>query len=89
MLTGGRAKGKKALVVMAVEVVTEPRGFGHCRMRVIPDASAAILHGFVRDNIEPGATAITDRWTGYQGLDKLGYRQIGVTKAPPRLAART
>ena len=33
-LAGGRAKGKKALVAVAVEV-TSPKGFGRCRMRVI------------------------------------------------------
>ena len=72
-LAGGRAKGKKALVAIAVEV-TEPKGFGRCRMHIIPEASAATLHGFVTDNVAAGATVITDGWTGYLGIDKLGYR---------------
>lgn len=33
-LRGGRAKGKKALVAIAVEVKS-PKGFGRCRMRII------------------------------------------------------
>ena len=72
-LAGGRAKGKKALVAIAVEV-TEPKGFGRCRMHIIPEASAATLHGFVTDNVAAGATVITDGWTGYLGIDKLGHR---------------
>jgi transposase-like protein len=71
-LRGGRAKGKKVLTCIAVEV-HEPRGFGRCRMAPIADGSAASLHGFVTDHVEPGATIITDGWAGYRGLDKLGY----------------
>ena len=45
-LRGGRAKGKKVLVGVAIEVI-EPRGFGRCRMQVLTDASAATLHAFI------------------------------------------
>jgi transposase-like protein len=31
------------------------------------------LHRFVTDNVEPGATVITDAWQGYRGLEGLGY----------------
>jgi len=71
-LAGGRAPGKKVLVGIAVEV-REPRGFGRCRMQPVADASAASLHPFIQDNVEPGARVITDGWQGYHGLDKLGY----------------
>ncbi len=71
-LRGGRQRGKKSLVVVAVEV-HEPKGFGRCRMRIVPDASAETLHHFVRDHIEPGTTVITDGWQGYAGLENLGY----------------
>lgn len=71
-LAGGRAKGKKALVGVAVED-TEPRGYGRCRMTILADGSAATLHPFITDHVEPGATVITDGWTGYRGIDKLGY----------------
>jgi transposase-like protein len=72
-LPGGRAKGKKALVGVAVEV-KEPRGYGRCRMTIISDGSAASLHPLVTGNVEPGTTVITDGWQGYAGIDKLGYR---------------
>lgn len=71
-LRGGRQKGKKALVGVAVEV-REAKGFGRCRMAILADASAASLHPFVTGHVEPGATVITDAWPGYSGIDELGY----------------
>ena len=52
-LAGGRAKGKKSLVGIAVEV-REPKGLGRCRMGVLADASAGSLHPFVSAHVEPG-----------------------------------
>jgi transposase-like protein len=71
-LRGGRAKGKKALAGVAVEV-KEPRGYGRCRMAILADASASSLRSFVTAHVEPGATVITDGWSGYAGIEKLGY----------------
>lgn len=71
-LSGGRARGKKVLVGIAVEIL-EPRGYGRCRMLPLADASAASLHPFVTEHVEPGARVVTDAWQGYCGLDKLGY----------------
>jgi transposase-like protein len=71
-LAGGRARGKKVLTAIAVEV-REPKGYGRCRMMPLADASAASLHPFVTDHVEPGATVITDGWQGYHGLSNLGY----------------
>lgn len=71
-LPGGRARGRKVLTGIAVEVVG-PRGLGRCRMQPLADGSAASLHPFVTDHVEAGARVITDGWLGYHGLDKLGY----------------
>src|SRR5664280_3822692 len=70
-LRGGRKKGKKSLVGVAVEL-RQPRGYGRCRM-ILRDGSAASLHPFVTEHVEPGATVITDAWQGYRGINKLGY----------------
>jgi transposase-like protein len=51
----GRGAAGKALVAVAVEL-HEPKGFGRCRLRVIPDAKAVSLDPFLRDYIEPGVT---------------------------------
>ncbi|MGH9113657.1 MAG: IS1595 family transposase [Acidimicrobiales bacterium] len=70
-LRGGRAKGKKSLVGVAVEL-TEPEGYGRCRMALLADASAGSLQAFLRDHVEPGAVVITDGWMGYHGIGELG-----------------
>ncbi len=71
-LSGGRAKGKKVLTCIAVEL-RESKGLGRCRIQPIDDASSASLHPFVTDHIAPGATLVTDGWQGYSGLQRLGY----------------
>jgi transposase-like protein len=71
-LQGGRAKGKKALVGIAIEV-KEPKGFGRCRMAILTDASAVSLRPFVTDHVEVGSMVITDAWQGYHGIAGLGY----------------
>jgi len=63
-LAGGRAKGKKVLVGVAVERV-EPKGFGRCRMVPLADASGESLRAFLRDNVQEGAKVITDGWRSY------------------------
>jgi transposase-like protein len=68
----GKGRGDKVLTGIAVEV-KEPSGYGRCRIAPLVDASAASLHAFVRDHVEPGATVITDGWKGYLGLDRHGY----------------
>ena len=70
-LRGGRARGDKALVVVAVEA--RGAASGRVRMRIVDDASAQTLHPFVQANVAVGATVRTDGWQGYRGLDKLGY----------------
>ena len=71
-LRGGRARGKKVLTGVAVES-RDPNGIGRCRMLPLADGSAASLHAFVTNHVEPGARVITDGWRGYLGLDQLGY----------------
>lgn len=67
----GRGGVAKALIVIAVQA--HGNAIGRIRMRVIPDASADSLNGFVKDCIEPGSTIHTDGWPGYSGLRKEGY----------------
>jgi len=69
----GRQTESKALVVIAAQ--TDGPGTGRIRMRVIEDASAASLHSFVKDCIDPGSTIHTDGWQGYAGLETKGYQR--------------
>src|SRR5208282_6694257 len=50
-LSGGRAKGKKVLTCIAIEIV-EPKGFGRCRMAPVADASSESLQSFVLGGCE-------------------------------------
>jgi len=68
-LAGGRAKGKKALVGIAVERF-EPKGLGRCRMAWMLDASSASLRAFLIDHVQPGATVISDGWQPYRPATK-------------------
>jgi transposase-like protein len=69
----GRQTESKALVVIAAQA--DGPGTGRIRMRVIDDASAASLHSFVKDCIDPGSTVHTDGWQGYAGLETKGYQR--------------
>jgi transposase-like protein len=64
-LRGGRAKGKKSLVAIAVER-REPKGFGRCRMAILADASTDSLQAFLTDHVQEGSTVITDGWAPYR-----------------------
>jgi transposase-like protein len=64
-LRGGRQKGKKSLVGVAIER-HQPKGFGRCRMAILPDASAASLRAFLVNHVEEGATVVTDGWLAYR-----------------------
>jgi len=68
----GRQIESKTLVVIAAQ--QDGTKIGRVRMKQIPDASSASLHAFITASIEPGSTVVTDAWTGYSGLEALGYR---------------
>ena len=72
----GRGAAGKTLVAAALEVLDEgekKERAGRLRLRIIPDASAASLHGFIRDAVGPAATIRTDDWSGYEGVPCHGY----------------
>ncbi|EQD69695.1 hypothetical protein B1A_06739, partial [mine drainage metagenome] len=64
-LRGGRAKGKKALVGIAIEV-KDPKGFGRCRIAPLVDASTESLRAFLIDHVEDGTKVVTDGWQPYR-----------------------
>jgi transposase-like protein len=62
-LRGGRQKGKKALVIVAVE--QRQKGFGRARMVPVADAKAETVRAFLTDHVEPGSTVVTDGFASY------------------------
>src|SRR5664279_411569 len=87
-LRGGRKKGKKSLVGVAVEL-RQPRGYGRCRMMILRDGSAASLHPFVTEHVEPGATVITDAWQGYRGINSSATPTNRAANGPLAPAGKT
>ncbi len=80
----GRGVHHKTLVTAAVEVRhREPgtaqdkrkdgRYAGRVRLAVAPDRSADSLCGFVQSAVVPGTLIVSDDWSGYGSLRKLGY----------------
>jgi len=75
----GRGTENKILVAIAVELITKEKGkkgrnrMGRARIQTVSDASQKSLHGFIKSNVELGSTVITDGWSGYASLDKIGY----------------
>lgn len=96
-VTRGEGKGvhadDKTLVVAAVEVRQRPakkgdkpmrrggRYAGRLRLEIVPDRTAKSLTSFVEAAVAPGAMVITDTWTGYGKLSKLGYDHLPVVES--------
>jgi transposase-like protein len=76
----GRYTEDKAIVAIAVEIVGEKR-LGRIRMRCIPDVSAESLEPFVTGVVEPRTSVLTDGWSGYAGLSRIGYDHIVINQS--------
>jgi transposase-like protein len=81
---GGRTPGEKILVGVGIEH-RKPRGFGRCRLAVLPDASTESLGAFLAAYVEPGSTVVTDGWQPYRGALAGTYEHERYV-APGRLA---
>ena len=84
-MRGGRQRGKKVLTGIAVEV-REPKGIGRCRMAPLDDASGDTLGTFVTENVQPGATVITDGWAAYRAISGKGYQHRPINQKAARAA---
>jgi hypothetical protein len=65
----GRSKGKKKLVIVALEKLPSD-GVGRAYAQVIEDGSSASFLPFFEAHISKDAEVITDEWTGYSPLKK-------------------
>jgi len=62
--TRGRGAAGKAEVAIAVERLS-PKGYGRCRMRVIPDTRATTVRGFLQECVQTGSLIISDGHKSY------------------------
>jgi len=69
----GRGTENKSLVVVGVELLEGKNQLGRVRMKVVDDASQESLVGFIKENVEPGSTVITDGWSGFFSVGENGY----------------
>lgn len=67
----GRGAEGKALVLIVAE--EKGKATGRIRLRRIEDASANSLQSAVEETVELGTKVKTDGWSGYSGLNALGY----------------
>lgn len=66
-------QSKKSIVVIAVEVLEPPKGFGRIRLRRVPSAAEHNVLPFLLESVEPGSTIHTDGSSIYQSLPQHGY----------------
>jgi hypothetical protein len=80
-LKGGRQrKGRKALeVVVAVE--RREKSLGRLRMEIIPDDGSETLYDFIKRNVAPGSTIISDAWQGYTGIEPEFYTHLSISQS--------
>ena len=52
----------------------KPMWAGRIRLRRVEDVSAASLLPFVQEAVAPGSLVQTDGWSGYAGLEGIGYK---------------
>ena len=72
----GRGTDNKSLVVIGIELLEGKNQLGRVRMKVVPDASKDSLQSFIKENVEPGSTVITDGWSSYASIGKSGYTHV-------------
>ena len=70
----GRGAGGKVIVAGAVDL--RGRSANRIRLKVIPNCSGEMLYGFVKENVQEGATVKTDEWAGYNSLSPEYQRKI-------------
>jgi transposase-like protein len=74
----GRARGKKVMCGVAIEV--RGRGSGRLRLAILENASQRSLGEFVTTTTEPGTVVHTDAWPGYHRLAELGYEHSSLSQ---------
>jgi transposase-like protein len=70
---GKRGRGAAGKVLVLVAAQEDGKQIGRIRLHRISDASANSLGEAVQGMVAPGSIVRTDDWSGYHGLDLLGY----------------
>ena len=70
---GKRGRGAEGKALVLISAQEDGNRIGRIRLQHVPDASGNSLEGAVRQAVDPGSVVRTDGWTGYNGLNSLGY----------------
>jgi transposase-like protein len=76
--TAGRGTTNKAVVLIAVEMLSDPNRLGRVRLRHAQEFSKPVLCRFVDQVVTKGAQVRTDGWSIYDSLSKNGYDHIAI-----------
>jgi transposase-like protein len=100
--TRGKGRGVHDMVLVAGAVEVRQRKLassrnkrktgryaGRVRLALVPDRSARSLGGFIESTVAPGATIITDDWSGYAKLGECGYCHTAVAERGDMQVAET
>ena len=100
--TRGKGRGVHDMVLVAGAVEVKQRKHhgslnkrrtgryaGRVRLAVAPDRSAKSLGSFIERVVKPGATLITDDWSGYAKLGEGGYCHTAVVEGGDMQVAET
>ena len=88
----GRGAAAKSVVAVAVERRAEgqpgrPPVPGFAALRVLPNAAAASLEGFLGSKVEPGSHILSDGWNGYRRIGAQGFTHTATVIAHQTEAA--
>ena len=73
---GKRGRGAAGKVLVLVAAQEDGKQIGRIRLQRIADASANSLGKAVQEMVAPGSIVRTDDWSGYRGVDMLGYTHV-------------
>jgi transposase-like protein len=75
--SGKRGRGAEGKAIIAVAVEDKGKaGIGRIRLKYIDDASGDSLNAFLKEVVSENSTIRTDRWNGYNGVEKAGYSRV-------------
>ncbi len=69
-VSGGCGRSSEGKMLIAAATEAREKGPGRIRLAVIEDYSAQSLRGFLAGACAPGATVLSDGWSGYIGLER-------------------
>jgi transposase-like protein len=65
---------RKNLIVLATEIPTDGKKQGRIKLATIDNTKNKTLTSFIKNNVEPGSTVVTDGWNVSNSLIKLGFK---------------